>query len=544
MGLLSLVTFMPILGALLLLLIPATQERTIKMVAIATGVLTFALSLVVLSRFDSSTYKFQLMELVEWIPSLGINYRMGVDGISIWLVILTALLSVIALGYSVYVKTNVKSYMALLLLLETSMLGAFLSLDMIVFYSFFELSLIPMYFLIAIWGGERRKYAAAKFFIYTFAGSILMLVGMVMLAFLYQRQFGIWTFSILDIQAGVANGVLWTGALQAQLFTFWAFAIAFLVKSPAFPFHTWIPDAYAEAPTAGPILSSVMVKMGTYGFLRFCLPLFPDALPGAIPILTTLAVIGILYGAILAAVQTDMRRLLAYSTVSHMGFVLLGIFSLNQIGLVGGAYQQLNHGITASALFLLVGYLIQRRGTAELREYGGLKERMPIFATLFLIAMLSSVGLPGLNGFVGEFLAMLGAFQSGYQHLHGLNTAFVAIAAGGVVLAAVYLLYMFQQVFYGPITNPVNDRLRDIKPWETGLACSLIVLMFWGGLYPSTFTKPMEASLEASRLMATSPANSRPMWLDKAPTKPVPGTGSSGGAPGLPSRGGIGVPGI
>lgn len=517
LGLLSLVIWLPLIGALLLLLIPESKPKAIKAAGLAIGVLTFVASLGLLVQFDPSKFTFQLQEFEPWLTSLGINYQIGVDGISIWLVILTTFLTIFALGYSVYVDKRIRLYMALLLMLETAMLGAFLSLDLILFYTFFELSLVPMYFLIAVWGGENRSKAAAKFFVYTFAGSIFMLVGMVTIAFLNKRATGVWTFSLVDIQAAAANGSLWATAMQAQTLVFWTFAIAFLVKAPCFPFHTWLPDTYAESPIAGPILSSVMVKMGTYGLLRFCIPLFPDALKTQIPILMGLAVFGIIYGAIVATVQTDIRRLLAFSTISHMGFILLGIFSLNTIGAVGGAYQQLNHAITASALFLLAGFLIQRRGTGELKEFGGLKARMPIFATLFLISMLASVGLPGLNGFVGEFLALMGAFQSGFIHAYGLSELFVVVAAMGVILAAGYLLYLFQQLFYGPITVPINRRLLDLKPWEACMVSVLVALMIWGGIYPSTFTKPMEASVQAMVGMANPDPSQRPVWNSPAP---------------------------
>ncbi|MEZ0327589.1 MAG: NuoM family protein, partial [Fimbriimonas sp.] len=465
-------------------------------------------------RFDAGSFKFQLTEFIPWLQSAGVNYHLGVDGISLWLVPLTALLTIVALGFSSYVEHRAKLFLAMVLMLETAMIGTFVSLDLILFYTFFELSLVPMYFLVALWGGDGRRRAAAKFFIYTFAGSIFMLVGMVTLAYLHQRATGTWSFSIIDIQSAVSNGSLWAGALQAQSLIFWSFVIAFLVKAPGFPFHTWIPDTYAESPVAGPILSSAMVKMGSYGMLRFCLPLFPDVIRGHIPIIMGLAVIGILYGAILAAVQPDMRRMLAYSTVSHMGFVILGIFSLDQIGLVGGTYQQLSHGLTASALFLLVGFLLQRRGTTEFRAFGGLKAQMPIFATLFLISMLASVGLPGLSGFVGEFLSMLGAYKAGYAGVAGLSTIYVALAAGGVVLAAVYLLYMYQQVFYGPVVVSINARLKDLKPWEAALAGVLVFVMLWGGLYPATFTRPMEASLDATRQMALNDQALKPTWAD------------------------------
>jgi NADH-quinone oxidoreductase subunit M len=509
MGLLSLIVWIPVVGAILAAIIPS--DRIGKLVAGTAAAVSFALSVLMLTRFEIGSHQFQLVEFVPWLESFGVNYRLGVDGISLWLVVLTGFLTLVALAYSYYVEFRGKVFVTMVLLLQTTMTGTFLSLDLILFYTFFELSLVPMYFLIVIWGGEHRRRAAAKFFIYTFVGSIFMLLGMVTMAVLHQRATGVWSFSILDIQAAVANGILWTGALQAQLWIFWAFAIAFLIKSPVFPFHTWVPDTYGESPIAGPILSSVMAKMGSYGILRFCLPLFPDVVTHQIPLLMGLCVVSILFGAILGAIQPDVRRLLAYSSVSHMGFVLLGIFSLNHIGMVGGAYQQINHGITASALFLLIGFLMQRRGSARFENFGGLKGQMPILATLFLIAMLASLGLPGLNGFVGEFMAMMGAFQSGYLGLYGLNTMFVVMAGAGIVVSAGYLLYMFQRVFYGPVQG-INRHLRDLKTWEIALAGSLILFIFWGGLYPSTFTRPMEASIRATQAMATQPVGQRPVW--------------------------------
>jgi NADH-quinone oxidoreductase subunit M len=505
--LLSITTWLPLLGAILVLLMPDKNLKGARALAFATAGLSFALSVLIAITFKGDTHQLQMVEKANWIRSLGISYFLAIDGISLWLVPLTALLTVVALGFSNYVEYRTRLFLALILILETAMLGSFLSFDLILFYTFFELSLVPMYFLVSIWGGERRKYAAAKFFIYTFAGSIFMLVGMVTLAYLHQKATGQWSFDLVAIQQQVANGALWANALQAQMFVFWAFAIAFLIKAPAFPFHTWAPDTYAESPIAGPILSSVMVKMGTYGMLRFCLPLFPGVVQSQVPIILALAVIGILYGGVLAAVQTDMRRMLAYSSLSHMGFVIVGIFSLDHLGLVGGSYQQLSHGLTASALFLLVGFLLQRRGTTDFRAYGGLKAQMPTFATLFLISMLASVGLPGLSGFIGEFLSMLGAYRSGYFGVGGLSPVYVVLAGGGVVLAAVYLLYMYQQIFYGPVTTKANTRLRDLKSWEIGLAAVLVFFMIWGGIYPSTFTKPMEPSLNAARSMALNQGN-------------------------------------
>jgi len=367
--------------------------------------------------------------------------------------------------------------------------------------------------LINIWGGKNRAYAAVKFFLYTFAGSIFMLVGIIALSQIYKSQFGAPTFDIVLIQDAIANGRFWTGFLQLQGWLFWSFAIAFMVKCPMFPFHTWLPDAHVEAPTAGSvILAGVLLKMGTYGILRFCLPFFPDVIRDQVVVIMSLAVIGIIYGAVVAAVQPDWKKLVAYSSVAHMGFVMLGIFSLTHTGMMGGAMQQLNHGISTGLLFLLIGMIYERRHTRMFSDYGGLKAQMPIFATLFMIAMLSSVGLPGMNGFVGEFMAMLGAFEAAFAGAFGLNIVFSVVAGFGVVLAAVYLLVMFMRVFYGPNNNPENQRLKDLKPGEIAMAAVFVIFIFWGGLYPNTFLKPTERAIGAARLMALNPAGQRPSW--------------------------------
>lgn len=515
--LLSLVMFLPIIGAIALSFLPAEQEKAHRYGALAVTILTLLVSLGVYSNFDSSTYHFQMQERVPWLPNLGINYHVGVDGISIWLILLTTFLSVISVWFSFYVGKRVKQYMILLLILETAMLGVFTSLDMILFYTFFELSLVPMWMLISIWGGERRVYAGFKFFIYTFAGSIFMLIGMIVLANLHQDATGALSFSLIDIQNSVAEGKLWANAVQIQALVFWSFAVAFLVKCPAFPFHTWLPDAHVEAPTAGSIiLAGVLLKMGTYGFLRFCLPLFPDVIKDQVPWLMGLGVVGIIYGAVVAAVQPDVKKLIAYSSVAHMGFILIGIFSLTHTGIMGGSMQQLNHGISTGALFLLVGLIYERRHTRLFKEYGGLKAQMPIYAAIFLIVMLSSVGLPGTNGFIGEFMAMMGAFEAAYNNAFGLNVWYAAVAGMGVVLAAVYLLWMFQKMFYGPNDNPENKRLRDLKPWEIAMCGILVVFIFWGGFYPNTFLKPMEAAATATRMMALNPEGYRPTWKDRS----------------------------
>lgn len=513
-GLLSLVTFAPAVGALFLAFFPQEGVKNIRWTALATTVVTFVLSLLVYSKFQGGSYHFQMVEQIPWIPQIGLSYKMGVDGISIWLVLLTTFLMIIATAFSFYVSERVKSYMIFLLILETAMLGVFLSLDLVLFYSFFEASLIPMYFLISIWGGARRQYAAAKFFIYTFAGSIFMLVGILMMHYLYgQATHGPGTFDYTLIQDKVASGHFWMGAMQMQPLLFWSFALAFMVKCPMFPFHTWLPDAHVEAPTAGSvILAGVLLKMGTYGFLRFVLPLFPEAVKTQLIYIVVLAVIGIIYGAVVAAVQPDVKKLVAYSSVAHMGFVVIGIFSLTHEGLVGGAMQQLNHGISTGALFLLIGLLYERRHTRQFADFGGLKAQMPVFATLFLIVMLSSVGLPSLNGFVGEFLAMFGLFQASAAGAFNLSFGLAAVAGFGVVLAAVYLLVMFMKVFYGPNDNPDNQRLKDIKPWEMAITGALVLFIFWGGIAPNSFLKPMEASLGAVRHMVLNPEAQRPSY--------------------------------
>jgi NADH-quinone oxidoreductase subunit M len=374
-----------------------------------------------------------------------------------------------------------------------------------------------MFFLINIWGGERRSYAAIKFFLYTFTGSIFMLVGLIAMSQIYKNQFGTQTFDLIAIQHAVSTGQFWAKtAMSTQVLLFWSFAVAFMVKTPMFPFHTWLPDAHVEAPTAGSvILAGVLLKMGTYGFLRLCLPLFPEAVQSQVLYLTILAVVGIIYGAIVAAVQPDVKKLVAYSSVAHMGFVMLGICSLTHFGMLGGTYQQLSHGISTGALFLLIGLIYERRHTRMFKDFGGLKAQMPIYSTMFLIIMLSSVGLPGLNGFVGEFMALLGSFQAGLAGKYNLNLAFPVIAGIGVILAAVYLLIMFMKMFYGPNDNPENKSLKDLKPWEMAMVGSLVVLAIVGGLLPNIFTGPMEKSVQATRMMATSLQGARPSWSDE-----------------------------
>lgn len=506
MGLLSLMIFIPLIGAAVLALIPREYASWHRYLALVCSVVTLIASISVWYFFSGNTYHFQFVESIPWIKSWGITYKLGIDGISLWLVLLTTFITVIAIWFSFYVKERAKDFMISVLVLETAMLGVFCALDLILFYVFFEATLIPMYILILVWGGKNRQYASAKFFLYTFLGSIFMLVAIVAI----RNMAG--TFDLVVLQDLASRGELAVGNVQLLLFA--AFALAFAVKVPMFPVHTWLPDAHTEAPTAGSIiLAAVMLKMGAYGFLRFCLPLFPEATVQAAPFMMGLAVVGIIYGAIMAAVQTDWKRLVAYSSVSHLGFVMLGIFALNHNGITGGVLQSINHGISTGALFLMVGMIYERTHTRLFKDYSGLKRQMPMFAMLFLIIMLSSVGLPSMNGFVGEFLAMLGAFQAGFE---GAVPLWMPIAAGaGVVLAAVYLLWMYQKVFYGPNDKPALKRLRDIKPWEQASVWLLVVFIFWAGLYPTFFTQKMEASINAVRHQTLLPPGERPTWANK-----------------------------
>ncbi|MCW5945434.1 MAG: NADH-quinone oxidoreductase subunit M [Fimbriimonadales bacterium] len=506
MGLLSLMIFIPLIGAAILALIPREYASWHRYLALVCSVVTLIASISVWYFFSGNTYHFQFVESIPWIKSWGITYKLGIDGISLWLVLLTTFITVIAIWFSFYVKERAKDFMISVLVLETAMLGVFCALDLILFYVFFEATLIPMYILILVWGGKNRQYASAKFFLYTFLGSIFMLVAIVAI----RNMAG--TFDLILLQDLASRGELAVGNVQLLLFA--AFALAFAVKVPMFPVHTWLPDAHTEAPTAGSIiLAAVMLKMGAYGFLRFCLPLFPEATVQAAPFMMGLAVVGIIYGAIMAAVQTDWKRLVAYSSVSHLGFVMLGIFALNHNGITGGVLQSINHGISTGALFLMVGMIYERTHSRLFKDYSGLKRQMPMFAMLFLIIMLSSVGLPSMNGFIGEFLAMLGAFQAGFE---GAVPLWMPIAAGaGVVLAAVYLLWMYQKVFYGPNDKPAIKRLRDIKPWEQASVWLLVVFIFWAGLYPTFFTQKMEASINAVRHQTLLPPGERPTWANK-----------------------------
>jgi NADH-quinone oxidoreductase subunit M len=495
--LLSWVTFAPLAVALALVLLesvagafgrPLAPELW-KGAGLAGAVLTFVLSIGLWIGFDPTRTGYQFVEYAEWLPQYGVHYFAGIDGISLLLVLLTTfLLPVVLLASWNDIERSGKSCLFFGLALATGRIGSCAALNLFQFYLHWELMLIPMYFLIGVWGGARRVYAAVKFFLFTMFGSLLMLVAIVVIYTLHHQQFGVWTFDFVTGPGSVVPGILETVIpaqgvwWQTQGWLFFAFALAFGVKVPMVPLHTWLPDAHVEAPTAGSvILAGVLLKMGTYGFVRFALPLFPVASVEFAPVIFGLAVAGILYGALVAMVQKDIKKLVAYSSVAHLGFVMLGMFALNVEGLEGSILQMVNHGISTGALFLLVGMIYSRRHTREIAAFGGIAKPMPIFAAMFGITVMSSVGLPMLNGFVGEFLILLGAFRA--------SPGFAAAATFGVVLAAVYLLWMFRRVFFGPVENPENRGLIDLDLREKAVMAAMIVPMFWIGIYPDTFLR-------------------------------------------------------
>jgi NADH-quinone oxidoreductase subunit M len=483
-NILTVLIFFPLAAALLLCFFPRENVRLIRNATLLVTIVEFVLSLPVVLGFDGGTAAMQFVQRYPWIPGYGIEYHVGIDGISLWLVILTTFLMPIAV-LSAYeaVEKHVKEFMIFMLVLEVGMVGVFLAIDMFLFYIFWELVLIPMYFLIGVWGSERRIYSAIKFFIYTFVGSVLMLVAIIALYFHHHAVTGVYTTNLLRIYE-------LTIPVKLQFWMFSAFALAFAFKVPMFPFHTWLPDAHVDAPTAGSvILAAVLLKMGTYGFLRFAMPLFPVAAMDLTPLILSLAVIGIIYGALVAMVQKDMKKLVAYSSVSHLGFVMLGLFAFNIQGIEGGILQMINHGVSTGALFLIVGIIYERRHTRLIEEFGGLSKVLPLYAAVFMIVTLSSIGLPGTNGFVGEFLIMIGAFKTARWY--------VVFAATGVILSAVYMLWMFQRVMYGKITNEKNRHLPDLKPREIAYMLPLLVMIFWIGVYPQTFLRKMDASVSA-----------------------------------------------
>ncbi len=482
MPLLSTLTFLPLLGAILVMVVGGDQQK--KILALGVTLVTFVLSLLLWLGWQDGFAGMQFVENVPWLPELGLQYHLGVDGISLLLVLLTTFLMPIAVFYSnMYVTERIGPYMALMLLLETAMIGSFVALDLILFFTFFEFSLIPMYFLIGQWGSGNRIYAALKFFLYTFAGSAVMLVGILAVYFASTPH----TFDITEL---VKQSASFSPAVQT--WGFLAFAIAFAVKVPLFPFHTWLPDAHVQAPTAGSILlAGVLLKLGTYGYVRFAVPLFPDAAVQFAPWIAGLAVIGIIYGALVALVQKDIKSLVAYSSVAHLGFVMLGIVAFNQQGISGAVLQMVNHGLSTGALFLMVGLLYERRHTRQLDEFGGLWKSVPIYCGFFLVVAMSSAGLPGLNGFIGEFAILLGAFER--------LPIFAVIGAAGVILAAWYLLTAFRKIAQGPLTNPANDEkhLSDLKFSEIMMVLPLLLLFFLIGLFPNLFLDKVNPSVAA-----------------------------------------------
>ena len=488
--LLSVLVFLPLAWALIGLLIPNSEhghQSALKVWALIGSVLTFVFSIFLYLEFSSQGEEFQWLEKASWIPSLGVSYSLGIDGISLWLVLLTTFLMPIAiLGSFNAIESRRKEYYFILLALETGMLGAFVSLDLFLFYVFWEAMLIPMYFLVGIWGGKDRIYAAMKFFIYTMVGSLLMLVAIFYLAYQHKVQMGSYSTLILDLYKLHIPG---DGYFGTQSLLFLAFALAFAIKVPLFPLHTWLPDAHVQAPTAGSvILAAVLLKMGGYGFLRIAFPLFPGAVSLFQTPFMVLGTVAIVYGALVATIQPDIKKLVAYSSVSHMGYVILGLFSLNQIGVTGSIYQMLNHGISTGALFLLVGMIYERRHTREISAFGGITRVMPLFAVVFMIVTLSSVALPGTNGFVGEFLILLGAW--------GANRILTSIAALGVVLGAVYMLWMFQRVMFGPIQNPENEKLKDLSLREICVLIPLVIAIFAMGIFPNFFFEKMDPAIQ------------------------------------------------
>jgi NADH-quinone oxidoreductase subunit M len=513
---LSWLIFFPLVSAGCVALLPARASRVIRVWASLAAVAEVAFALPLWWRLVPGNPGWQFAEQRNWLPGLGASYSLGADGISVPLALLTVVLTALAvIGAFRAVEKREREFYALLLALESAMLGTFFARDLLLFYVFWEAMLIPMYLLIGVWGGPRRIYAAIKFFLYTMAGSVLMLVAILWLYFLHRSMTGVSTFALdAYYQMPIAP------ATQAWLFL--AFAVAFAIKVPMFPFHTWLPDAHVEAPTAGSvILAAVLLKMGTYGFVRFAMPLFPQASAQFTPWIVGLALIGIVYGALVAMVQPDLKKLVAYSSVSHLGFVMLGLYAMNAQGFSGAMLQMINHGISTGALFLLVGVVYERRHTRLISDFGGLWKPLPVYASIFLVVMLSSIGLPGTNGFVGEFLVLLGAFRT--------NPVWAAIAGTGVILSAVYMLWMFQRVMFGPVTHTENEGLKDLSLRERFVFAPLLILILWLGVMPQPLIDRMQPALDrtlelvktraaASERVSVLPAGARgPMITPEEP---------------------------
>ena len=506
--LLSAVLLSPLLGVALLVIVPSQAGNRAKWIALASTALTFLLALPLYWLYQPEGAAFQLVEQFSWIPTWGASYQLGIDGLSMLMVIMTSLLTLLSvIGTWTAITKHVREFMIAILLLEVGMIGVFLALDVFLFYVFWEVMLFPMYFLIGVWGGQNRVYAAFKFVAYTMAASVLMLVAIIFVYFIYYQTHGQFSFSLLDwYQLNIP--------LKLQYWLFAAFALSFAVKAPMFPFHTWLPDAHVEAPTAGSIiLAGILLKMGAYGFIRFAIPLFPAATEAFLPWLLWLSVASIIYGALVALVQPDMKKLVAYSSISHMGFVTLGIFTLNQQGLQGGILQMLSHGITTGALFMLVGIIYQRRQTRDIAEFGGIIQVMPWFSAIFIITALASAGLPGLNGFVGEYLVLLGTFQR--------LPAAAIISALAMILVAIYLLWMIQRVFFGPLSNQKNKYLADLNWREAITLVPLVVLMIWIGVYPQPLLHKLAPTSQRIVLSLASSADNSKVNLKNLSPQPL-----------------------
>ncbi len=480
--LLSLILFTPLAGAVVLLFINKRSENVIRWIANVTAAAGFLVSLPLWFWYDRQNPGWQFVERLEWIPSIGAQYFLGVDGFSVLLILLTTMMGLIAVLSSwTAITTRVKEYYVFLLVLQTGMLGAFVSLDFLLFFLFWEVMLVPMYFLIGIWGSDRRLYSAIKFFLYTLVGSVVMLLGILAVYFSYHTATGVWTFDVTRFQQFDLDRTI-------QWWVFLAFFLGFAIKVPMFPFHTWLPDAHTDAPTAGSvILAAVLLKMGTYGFLRFSLPILPDASQAFVPMVVVLSIIGVVYGALVAMAQRDWKRLVAYSSVSHMALVMLGMFALNPVGITGSIIQQVNHGISTGALFLIVGVVYERRHTRMISEYGGLSNVMPVYAAIFMVMMLSSIGLPGLNGFVGELLILQGVFV--------VSKLWAAVAATGMVLGAAYMLWLYQRTMFGTVQNVKNEKLLDLNLREVATFVPLLIMAVWIGLYPKPFIDLLDTSV-------------------------------------------------
>jgi NADH-quinone oxidoreductase subunit M len=507
MDIVTITTFLPLLGAIVLLIysilrggrgaLPGSNDNIYRLITLIFTILTFFASLKIVADFDNSLAQPQLIQKATWIAALNASYFVGVDGISLWLVVLTTFLMPISVLASWHIEKRVREYMIFMLVLETGMIGVFVAFDMLLFYLFFEITLIPMYFLIGVWGGERRIYAALKFVIYTVVGSLLMLVAIIAV-YIYAGN----TFDIVEITNRLAaNPTLIPGPVKTWLWM--AFALAFCIKVPLWPFHTWLPDAHVEAPTAGSIiLAGILLKIGTYGLMRFNLQFFPDVSRSLSPYIMGLALVGIIYGALVAMVQPDIKKLVAYSSVSHLGFVVMGIFAFTDLGMQGALYQMLNHGISTGALFLCVGMVYDRRHTRVISEFGGIATPMPQYSTMFMIICLSSLGLPLLNGFIGEFLILIGTFSSTVPYAK----MFAVLGATGVILSAVYLLWMLQRVMFGEVTRKENSELADLGLREKAALMPLVALAIVMGVAPMFFLRASEKSVSAVRQLVEEKA--------------------------------------